>query len=130
MLKPILISFGSLSLVIGIIGIVVPGLPTTPFLLLTAGLYLKSSDYLYKKLISNRWAGNYIHQYKAHKGLTKKSKIYAISVMWLMITISCLLMSTSLSKQIAVLAAGVIGTIVMGFVVPTMRISDSNNHQI
>ncbi len=57
-LKSILILLGTLSLCIGVIGIVVPGLPTTPFLLLTAGLYIKSSDKLYTKLISNRLVGS------------------------------------------------------------------------
>ena len=47
LIKVLLIVLGTLSLCVGIIGIVVPGLPTTPFVLLTAGLYIKSSDKLY-----------------------------------------------------------------------------------
>ena len=50
--KVILIALGTLSLCIGIIGIIVPGLPTTPFILLTAGLYINSSDRSYQKLIT------------------------------------------------------------------------------
>ncbi|MBW6479367.1 MAG: YbaN family protein, partial [Bacteroidales bacterium] len=60
-LKKILFAFlGTLSLILGVIGIFVPGLPTTPFLLLTAGLYMKSSERLYKLLISNKYLGPYI----------------------------------------------------------------------
>ena len=81
LVKIILIVLGTLSLGIGIIGIVVPGLPTTPFLLLTAGLYVKSSDRLYQKLISNRYVGSYILEYQANKGMTKRAKLYAIGLM-------------------------------------------------
>lgn len=124
--KIILIVLGTLSLGIGIIGIVVPGLPTTPFLLLTAGLYVKSSDRLYQKLISNRYVGSYILEYQANKGMTKRAKLYAIGLMWAMITLSCLLFIHTLSIKLVVVAVGVIGTIVMGFVVPTVFSSELN----
>ena len=55
--KFLLIFTGSLSLILGLIGIVVPLLPTTPFLLLSAACFFKNSDKLYKKLISNKYGG-------------------------------------------------------------------------
>lgn len=72
-LKSIFILLGTLSLFVGVIGIVVPGLPTTPFLLLTAGLYLKSSDKLYAKLIVNRFVGSYIIKFNQRKGMSIKA---------------------------------------------------------
>ena len=63
LIKIVFIVLGTLSLGIGIIGIVVPGLPTTPFILLTAGLYIKSSDRLYQKLINSRFIGPYINNF-------------------------------------------------------------------
>jgi Uncharacterized protein conserved in bacteria len=126
LVKIILIVLGTLSLGIGIIGIVVPGLPTTPFLLLTAGLYVKSSDRLYQKLISNRYVGSYILEYQANKGMTKRAKLYAIGLMWAMITLSCLLFIHPLSIKLVVVAVGAIGTAVMGFVVPTVISSKFN----
>lgn len=126
LVKIILIVLGTLSLGIGIIGIVVPGLPTTPFLLLTAGLYVKSSDRLYQKLISNRYVGSYILEYQANKGMTKRAKFYAIGLMWAMITLSCLLFIHTLSIKLVVVAVGAIGTAVMGFVVPTVISSKFN----
>ena len=118
-LKSILILLGTLSLFIGAIGIVVPGLPTTPFLLLTAGLYIKSSDKLYAKLIANRFVGSYIAKFNQRKGMTIKSKIYAITTMWAMIALSCIFFIEPFKTILAVSAFGIIGTIVMGFVVPT-----------
>lgn len=88
LLSPVLILLGTISLVIGLIGIVVPGLPTTPFLLLTAGLYLKGSKRLHQKLINNPYVGKYILDYQSRKGLTKKQKTFALSMMWTMIFVS------------------------------------------
>jgi hypothetical protein len=121
LIKSILILLGTLSLCIGVIGIVVPGLPTTPFLLLTAGLYVKSSDKLYAKLIANRFVGSYIVNFNQRKGMTIKSKFYAIITMWTMIALSCVFFIEPLTIIVAVSAFGIIGTIVMGFVVPTIN---------
>ena len=120
-LKSILILLGTLSLCIGVIGIFVPGLPTTPFLLLTAVLYIKSSDNLYTRLISNRLVGPYILKFNQRKGMTIKSKIYAITTMWLMITLSCIFFIETFAVILVVSAFGIVGTIVMGFVVPTVN---------
>jgi len=120
-LKSILILLGTLSLCIGVIGIIVPGLPTTPFLLLAAGLYIKSSDNLYARLISNRLVGSYILKFNQRKGMTIKSKIYAITTMWLMITLSCIFFIETFAVILVVSAFGIVGTIVMGFVVPTVN---------
>jgi len=120
LVKTILIALGTLSLCIGIIGIIVPGLPTTPFILLTAGLYLRSSDNLYQKLVSNRIIGSYISNFRASKGMTKRAKILALGIMWLMIAISCLFFITPLTLKLLVTAIGLTGSYVMGFIVPTV----------
>lgn len=120
-LKFLLILLGTISLGIGIIGIIVPGLPTTPFLLLTAGLYVRSSDKLYQKLISNQYVGSYIMDFQTKKGLTIKVKIASISLMWIMIIISTLFFIDLLVVKISVLILGLIGTIVMGFIIPTIK---------
>ena len=115
---------GTLSFCIGVIGVFVPGLPTTPFLLLAASLYVRSSDKLYRKLISNKYFGSYIIEYRANKGLSKKVKLYAIAAMWLMICISCFFFYSDLIIKLVVVIVGLIGTIVMGFVIPTIRDSE------
>jgi hypothetical protein len=124
LLRVILICLGTFSLSVGIIGVFVPGLPTTPFLLLSAGLYLKSSDRLYARLISNRFVGSYIRDFQAKKGMTRNSKIFSISMMWLMISISCLFFISILFIELIVIALGIIGTLIMGFIIPTIINSD------
>jgi uncharacterized protein len=121
LLKPLLILLGSLFLCIGIIGIFVPGLPTTPFLLLTAGFYIRSSERLYHRLISNQWIGPFILDFQRKKGMTIKTKIVSIGTMWSMILLSCIFFLQTLTSQLIVVATGLVGSIVMGFVVPTVR---------
>jgi uncharacterized protein len=124
MLKLLFILLGTLSLSLGILGIFVPGLPTTPFLLLAAFFYLKGSKRLYNWLINNKLLGKYIKNYQRRKGMTRQQKIYAISLMWIMIILSAGFLVHPVFVKIIILAAGVIGTIVMGFVVPMAKDDD------
>ena len=119
--KTTLIFLGTVSLCIGAIGVFIPGLPTTPFLLLTAGLYIRSSEKLYRTLITNKYIGSYILEYQLNKGMTISAKLYAICTMWLMITVSCLFFITPLSVKLLISALGIIGTIIMGFIIPTVN---------
>lgn len=128
LIKAILISLGTISLGIGMIGVFVPGLPTTPFVLLTAALYIKSSDRLYQKLVSNRFIGSYILEFQTNKGMTQKTKFLAIGAMWGMILLSCIFFIDSYLIKLVVSVIGLIGTLVMGIVIPTRYISNSNNH--
>ena len=72
---------------LGIIGILVPLLPTTPFLLLAAACYARSSQRFYHWLLSNRWFGNYIRNYLEKKGIPLKVKVLTITLLW--VTIGC-----------------------------------------
>lgn len=112
---------GTLSLVLGIIGLFVPGLPTTPFILLSAALYAKSSEKLYNWLLENKFLGPRIKNYQRQKGVTLKGKYKIIALMWTMVLISSLLILRILILQIIILSAGVIGAIVVRFVVPTAK---------
>jgi hypothetical protein len=119
-LKALWIFLGTLSLVVGAIGVVVPGLPTTAFLLLAAWFYVRSSEKLYNKLITNRYLGPYILDFREKKGMTRRTKLQAIGTMWVMITISCVFLINSHIVIGIVLGLGVIGTIVMGFIIRTV----------
>lgn len=120
-LRHLFVLLGTLSLSIGIIGIFIPGLPTTPFLLLTAGLYLKGSDKLYQLLIKNRLLGKYIIDFHTKKGLNLRDKFVSIGSMWAMITLSIILCGTNSNISIFLAITGIVGTLVMGLVIPTCR---------
>ncbi len=90
MVKGLLIAGGSLSVVLGVIGIFFPVLPTTPFLLLAAFCYARSSERFYHWLLNNRWFGDYIRNYREGRGIPLTEKILAISSLWLTIGFSVL----------------------------------------
>jgi len=129
LLKPILIILGTLSLFAGIAGIFIPGLPTTPFLLLTAGLYIRSSQSLYERLISHRFIGSYISSYRTSRGMTMKTKLYAVTLMSLMIAGSCTFLIDPLESRLIVVSLGIIGAIVMILFVPTVKHKSINKNQ-
>ncbi|WP_276208128.1 YbaN family protein [Gracilibacillus thailandensis] len=73
---------GSLSLIMGLIGIIAPLLPTTPLVLLAGFCYSKSSPRLYNWLMTNPYFGHYIADYKSGKGVPLRIKIFAVTVVW------------------------------------------------
>lgn len=77
--------FGIISLALGIIGIFVPILPTTPFLLLSAACFARSSEKLYNWLMGHRIFGRYITLYIKHGAIPKSSKIISLCLLWLSI---------------------------------------------
>ena len=79
---------GSLAVVLGTIGIFLPLLPTTPFLLLAAACYIKASPRLYQWLITNKYFGNYIRNYREKRGIPLKTKIISITVLWITLSLS------------------------------------------
>lgn len=88
LLEYILIIIGSISIFFGVLGIFIPLLPTTPFLLLGAACYIRSSDKLYKRLLSNKYLGSYIRDYREKRGIPLRAKITSISLIWITIIIS------------------------------------------
>jgi hypothetical protein len=90
LVKALLLVAGTFSLALGAIGIFLPILPTTPFLLLSAACYLRSSERMHKWLLGNRWFGEYIRNYQEGKGIPMKTKILAMSFLWVAILYSAL----------------------------------------
>jgi uncharacterized membrane protein YbaN (DUF454 family) len=121
MLKLVLIILGTISLFLGILGIFIPGLPTTPFILLTAGLYVRSSEKLYRWLITNKYLGSFISDFRKNKGLSFQTKLYSIILMWIMISISAYFFMNTLIPRMVLVTLGIIGTVVMGFLIPTIK---------
>ncbi len=83
-------SLGTFFLCLGVVGIVIPILPTTPFLLLAAFCYFRGSERMYKWLLSNKWFGEYIKNYREGKGVPLKVKVLAISFLWVAISFSAI----------------------------------------
>ncbi len=108
-IKPLLIIAGTLFVGLGVVGIFLPVLPTTPFLLLAAACYARSSKGFYHWLLNNRWFGLYIKNYRQKKGMPLKIKLLTVVLLWLTILISVLFAVQSLAVRIIliIIAIGV-----------------------
>ncbi|UVJ45321.1 YbaN family protein [Pseudomonas sp. LS1212] len=91
LLRYVLLSIGWLSVALGVIGIFLPVLPTTPFLLLAAACFARSSPRFYHWLTSHPRLGPWIAGYLRGQGIPLKGKVYAIGLMWPSIGLSCYL---------------------------------------
>ena len=107
--KKLLIFAGTVFTVIGIVGIFVPILPTTPWLLLAAACYLRGSEKFYHWLLNNRLFGFYIRNYIEGKGMPLMMKLFTLILLWLTIGISIWIGTQNLAVRIilALVAAGV-----------------------
>ncbi|HEY1027232.1 MAG TPA: YbaN family protein [Pseudomonas sp.] len=86
-----LLAVGWLSVVLGVIGIFLPVLPTTPFLLLAAACFVRSSRRFYLWLVMHPRLGPWIRDYLDGQGIPRKAKVYALTLMWSSIALSCYL---------------------------------------
>jgi uncharacterized membrane protein YbaN (DUF454 family) len=120
-LRALLIAAGTICLCLGAVGIFLPILPTTPFLLLAAACYLRSSERMHKWLLNNRWFGEYIKNYQAGRGIPLKTKIIALTILWLAIIYSTFfVMNEVLIAQVVLLAIAT-GVSVHLIKIPTFR---------
>lgn len=109
LVKGLFVIVGTLSLGLGVIGVFVPLLPTTPFLLLAAACYAKGSERFYKWLLQNRWFGTYIKNYRNGKGIPLKVKVFTIITLWVTILFSTFMFISDVLIQILliIIAIGV-----------------------
>jgi hypothetical protein len=105
--KIILITIGMVALILAIIGIIIPLLPTTPFLLLSAACFLKGSDRMYQWLINHKFFGNYIRNFREHKAIPLKTKVLAVSLLWLTILFSIIFIVQSVYLRILLAAIAI-----------------------
>jgi uncharacterized membrane protein YbaN (DUF454 family) len=122
--KPVqilLISAGTFFVGVGIAGIFIPVLPTTPFLLISAALYARSSARFYNWLIRNRIFGRFIKDYRQKKGIPLKLKIITITLLWVAIGCSAIFAVDILWIRIilAIIAVGV--TIHIAWIKPAKK---------
>ena len=115
------VSLGSLFVGLGAIGVIVPGLPTTPFLILAAACYIRSSQRLYDWLISNKRFGPYLKDYREGKGIPRKAKRLAVAMIVIFVSFSVVFGIEDLTLKIAVGLLGLIGLLYVLFKVPVAK---------
>ena len=81
-MQPLLNIFGTLALLLAILGIFLPLLPTTPFLLLASACYLRGSRRMHRWLLTNPLFGEYLRNYEEQRAIPLRAKIVALLLMW------------------------------------------------
>ena len=105
--KWLLISAGVLSVVLATVGVFLPLLPTTPFLLLAAACFMRSSDGLYEWLTTHKWFGPYIRNYREHRAITKRTKTVVLVLMWTTLVYGIVWVTSLLIVRVLLLVIGV-----------------------
>lgn len=82
LIKYLMIGLGSICLALGTIGILIPVLPTTPFLLLASFFYLRSSEKLHQWMIHHKVFGPYLYNYLTHRVVPARAKVIALVTLW------------------------------------------------
>ena len=112
---------GSVSLLLGLIGVVLPGLPTTPFILLAAACYAKASPRLHQWLLNHRWFGPMLRDWESDRSLTRRTKTIAVVSMLVMVGFSIWTFRERPPVQLALLVTGAIGAFVV-LRIPTRKL--------
>lgn len=119
-MKPFYNVMGALCVVLGIIGVFLPLLPTTPFLLLASWCFARGSERLHRWLLSHRVFGDYLRNFEAGRGIPLRAKIVATVLLW-----SSLLMAMGRFEGLAVPAllalTGTCVSIYLWRFLPTLR---------
>lgn len=97
---------GTVSLVLGLIGLFLPIVPTTPFLLLTAFCYARGSERFYFWLLTNKYFGSYIRAWRNNEGIPIKVKVYALALLWYVLAMSAFLVVPLWSVRILFFLVG------------------------
>lgn len=107
--RALFIAAGMLFVGLGVLGMFLPILPTTPFLLLAAWCFARSSRKLYDRLLSNRVSGPYLRNYRDGTGISRRRKVLTLTLLWLMIGSTALFAVSSWGVRTAliIVAAGV-----------------------
>ncbi|MGL5785266.1 MAG: YbaN family protein [Bacteroidales bacterium] len=115
LLKILLLTLGTISLVLGIIGMFLPVLPTTPFLLLTAFLFMHGSPEWHDRLLANKWTGPVLEDYKVHKSIRLKKKIVILALLWstMLLNIFCFVDNLWIDLLLLAISIGVTTHILM-----------------
>ncbi|MDO9484132.1 MAG: YbaN family protein [Hydrogenophaga sp.] len=111
---------GTVSLALAALGVVLPGLPTTPFVLLAAACYAKASPRLHRWMLNHRWMGPMLRDWERDRSLTRRSKVIAVGSMLLMVSVSAWGFQGRLAVQLVLLATAAVGAWVV-LRIPTRR---------
>jgi len=104
--KYVLIFLGIMFVILGVIGAILPILPTTPFLLLALACFANSSPRFHKILLNNRWFGRDLQQWEENRSIARTSKIKAMILIVVTFAVSIGILHGRLQLQLGLLFLG------------------------
>lgn len=105
--KAVLIFAGTVCVALGVLGMFLPLLPTTVFLLMAAYCYSRSSERFHTWLLTNRLFGPYIKNYKSGQGISLRQKITTILILWVSIGFSIWMLGSGFWVSLLLLAVAI-----------------------
>jgi len=117
------VTLGSLFVALAVLGIFLPLLPTTPFLLLAATCYAKGSERFYDWLMEHKWLGPYVKPFRSGKGMPLRAKVVTLSLMWLAMSSSAYFFIKPIFIIVLMVVVG-IGVTIFLLRMPTLQISE------
>jgi len=121
LLRVLWVGLGCLFVGLGAIGAVVPGMPTTVFLVLAAACFIRSSQKLYDWLISNKTFGPYLKDYREGKGIPRRAKVLALSMIVIFVSFAVFYAIEATQIKVLVGLIGLIGFLFVFFKVPAAK---------
>ena len=118
-IKYLFLFFGFVFAALGFIGIVVPGLPTTVFMIMAAWCFAKSSPRFERWVLQLPGIGKFVQDHRSGLGMPRKSKIIAITMMSLAVVLSIVFALNQISIRFIVGTVGIFGVWYVGCKVPT-----------
>jgi uncharacterized protein len=116
------ILFGTISLIFGIIGLIIPGLPGIPFVLLTAWLYLRGSKKMYNRLQKSKIFGFYLREFFSEEGITLKVKLWFLAFLTITVVLSCIFFIPVFWMKAFAVGTGLVGGLMVVFLIPTHKV--------
>ena len=106
-MRLLLIAGGTLCVGLGVIGIFLPIMPTTVFLLMAAACYARSSERFYHRLLTNRFLGPYIRNHREGRGMRRRDKAVTVTLLWIGILATMIWTVTSIWVHALLLAVAI-----------------------
>lgn len=119
---------GTVALLLGIVGIFLPVMPTTPFLLLASACYLRGSERMHRWLMNQRYLGPYIRNFQAGRGIPLRVKVIALTTMWASILVSMWLVPIPWVRALMLVPAVIVSIYL--YRMPTLNASAAARDQI
>lgn len=125
LLRHLVFACGWLAVVLGVLGIFLPVLPTTPFLLLAAACFLRTSNRFYHWLVSHPRLGNYVIYYLDGKGMPLRAKVYSLLLMWSMLLLTAFVLVPRPMLQVLLPVIG-LGVSIYILRLPTLQLKQES----